>query len=64
MLAGSGGIRRDPAVDPEESKSEILSSNSFNTPFVILFMSGSMWRGVDPERSGGGSGGIQVRDPE
>ena len=51
-------------VDPEESKSGILNSNSFNNPFVILFISESMWRGVDPERSGGGSGGIQVRDPE
>ena len=51
-------------VDPEESKSGILSSNSFNNPFVILFISESMWRGVDPERSGGGSGEIQVRDPE
>ena len=44
-------------VDPEESKSGILSSNSFNNPFVILFISESMWRGVDPERSGSGPGG-------
>ena len=44
-------------MDPEESKSGILNSNSFNNPFVILFISESMWRGVDPERSGSGSGG-------
>ena len=44
-------------VDPEESKSGILSSNSSNNRFIILFISGSMWRGVDLERSGSGSGG-------